>query len=684
MKKIFTLLTLALLFTATAFADKEIKRPDTYNYNRAMEEISNENYDEAMTYLQKEIEADKKNGYAYFWVSVLQMDKGANGYALSNINTAIKLLPKKDKDFLCKTYFTRAAIYLELKDTVNALNDYQTAINAMPDETRPYSQRAQLYYEMKQYDLSDNDYRQVVRLDQSEVLGYMGLGRNCMKREQWDEAIEQFTTVINMYSDYDDGYAFRAEAYIGKQKWSDAADDIIKALALSHSGRAFNTMIDNDEKMLDVLKAKIKLQQNKEPNDSYWPYLMGIVHEDLDIYDKALEYYDASLKLEEGDPVVYHRIASCYSNMDMLDKSIEYIDKALEVDSLNLSYNLFKAEMLSAKGCKEEAIALFDDIVTANPEESDAYYGRAAMKLYARNLDDAIEDLTMAQTLAPEASGIYSLRGDAYMMAGKKELALDDYRKVIELESSDVKLYTNIYYAYQALGDNDKAIEALNAIRERDGEGETVYYNMACLYSRMHDKAKALEALQKSMDLGYSDFRHMERDYDMDFLRDTEEFKAMVSKQRAIIHEKYAGNADEGSEVSTKEAVTTEVPFVKDGGVCNVKCKINDLPLSFIFDTGASTVSISMVEATFMMKNGYISNKDVVGKQGFMDANGNVSVGTIINLKKVEFGGLTLENVRASVVANQKAPLLLGQSVLSRLGKIEIDNAKRVLRITSK
>jgi predicted aspartyl protease len=65
-----------------------------------------------------------------------------------------------------------------------------------------------------------------------------------------------------------------------------------------------------------------------------------------------------------------------------------------------------------------------------------------------------------------------------------------------------------------------------------------------------------------------------------------------------------------------------------------------------------------------------------------MDANGEISVGTIINLKDVNFGGQSLKNVRASVVRNQKAPLLLGQSVLGRLGKIEIDNAKNVIKIT--
>lgn len=89
-----------------------------------------------------------------------------------------------------------------------------------------------------------------------------------------------------------------------------------------------------------------------------------------------------------------------------------------------------------------------------------------------------------------------------------------------------------------------------------------------------------------------------------------------------------------------------------------------------------------MVEAPFMMKNGYLTGNDVVGSQRYMDANGDVSVGTVINLKNVNFGGLELNNVRASVVRNQKAPLLLGQSVLARLGKIEIDNSKHVLKIT--
>jgi predicted aspartyl protease len=64
-------------------------------------------------------------------------------------------------------------------------------------------------------------------------------------------------------------------------------------------------------------------------------------------------------------------------------------------------------------------------------------------------------------------------------------------------------------------------------------------------------------------------------------------------------------------------------------------------------------------------------------------ATGAIAVGTTIVLREIEFGGITLNDVRASVVETQNAPLLLGQSVFQRLGKIEIDNINRVLKITT-
>jgi len=111
----------------------------------------------------------------------------------------------------------------------------------------------------------------------------------------------------------------------------------------------------------------------------------------------------------------------------------------------------------------------------------------------------------------------------------------------------------------------------------------------------------------------------------------------------------------------------------KESGVYVVPCKVNELNLKFIFDTGASEVSISLTEALFMLKNGYLSREDILGKEYFTDATGAISVGRKILLRKIEFEGNVIYNIEASVVNTISAPLLLGQSAMAKLGKFQFD-----------
>lgn len=117
----------------------------------------------------------------------------------------------------------------------------------------------------------------------------------------------------------------------------------------------------------------------------------------------------------------------------------------------------------------------------------------------------------------------------------------------------------------------------------------------------------------------------------------------------------------------------TKVKMRKEGGVYLVPIVVNGLNLDFIFDTGASSISISAAEATVMARQGKITDEDIVGQAQFSDANGDVSVGTVILLRTVQIGDITLENVEASVVDNIQAPLLLGQTALAKFGKVTID-----------
>ena len=670
MKKLLALLLLSVALSANA-QDKKNNRPTSYNYLRGVESIENENKEEALEFFNKDIQENPKNGYSYSWIAMLRAQEEEYGRALTAADMAIKLLPKKDADYVIFAYSTRANVYLNLEDTVKAIDDLTKAIKIKPDENSLYEKRAQIYYEQERFALADADYRKMVELNPGDLMGYMGLGRNANAQKRWDDAIKQFDYVTKLASDYSSGYSFRAVSYIGKGKWAEATDDIVKALSLDWDVNALYQTTALKEPAFTMLVSKIKVQSAKSPNETKWPYIIGAMYERNKQYMKAIEYYETA-NSKDVSTVIHQRISECQYELGDYEAALYSINQSLNMDSTNISHRAQKANIYYEMGNVKSAITEWDNVLEAQPEYDFGYYRRGWSKGLAGDIDGAIEDFSMSIVLDPEDSYAYVSRGDLYMRQGKNELAKADYQKVIEIENSPEK-YESIYYAYQGMGDYEKAIEAINSIIARDSTDAGSYYNADCLYSRMQDKTNALRCLEKSFELGYNRFAHVERDFDMDFLRDTEEFKALVSKYKSA---KVSTYREQSNHVTNKEPIITEIPFTKEDGICKVKCQINGLPLHFVFDTGASDVALSMVEATFMMKNGYLSKNDVIGNQRYMNANGDVNVGTVINIKNVNFGGLNLNNIRASVVRNQKAPLLLGQSVLARLGKIEIEMQK--------
>ncbi len=118
----------------------------------------------------------------------------------------------------------------------------------------------------------------------------------------------------------------------------------------------------------------------------------------------------------------------------------------------------------------------------------------------------------------------------------------------------------------------------------------------------------------------------------------------------------------------------TTVKMEKVNGVLQIPVEVDGVKMFFIFDTGASIISISETEANFLWKQGKLTKDDIVGTANFSDANGDISEGTIIILTTVKIGDRVLKNVEASVVHNLNAPLLFGQSALGKFGKISIDN----------
>lgn len=675
----------ALALAAFSAMPAEAQKKTSYNYNRGVEEYENAEFYDAYTFFTKAAEENPKDAYTQLYLARLNDSFGDYEEGMTNANTAIKYLPKKDKSSLAEAYSLRSTCNIEQGDTLAAFADLDRAVSLDPKNTDYLEKRGDYYYQAEDYDASDASYRAILDIDPEAVLGFMGLGRNAKTREDWDTAIEYFNEAVANSDDYSSAYSFRAEAYIAKHLYKEATDDIITALSIDQDMKAFFLMFDLEEPALSQMLVKLRLQGTKYPTDETWPFASALLYEEAKNYPKAAEYYIKAFEAG-GDTDFLPTIAKTYAEMEDYQNALKYVNLALaELDADDLESTPLlksKASNLHYLQRDDEAIACLNTYIDNNLEDDLAYFFRAGLLAKAGRNDEALEDYATAIALDPDYAPYYLHRGDFYRRNGKTSLAERDYKTLVAIDTVATS-GSCAHYGLFHLGRTDEAIAFCDSIIALDStEVAGHLYDAACLRIRMGRNDEALDYLRQAFDKGYHSFAHIADDYDLDPVRELPEWRQLIDEAERKFREENAHT--DATEPTASETVTTEVPMTRDSGIYKVACTINELPLSFYFDTGAADVTISSVEALFMLKNGFLTPKDIAGTTHYTDANGDISEGTVILLRKVEFGGLTLENVKASVVHNQKAPLLLGQTVLGRLGKIEIDNEGRTLKVTHK
>lgn len=481
---------------------------------------------------------------------------------------------------------------------------------------------------------------------------------------------------LKMYEDYSSGYAFRAESYLKLGKYLEAINDITKSLSIDNDAKARHYLFEFPDDQTTLVVTKLKGMAVKNPHNFEWWYYIGQLFKDKKMYAGAIEALQKAFDID-AHPGLLGMISECYQEMGDYAKALEYVNQALQMNPDDLNLIGTKGNILGESGDIDGAIAEWTNYIERNPDFSVGYYRRGFYEDNDNRTDAALEDYNMAIMLQPDYAYAYLGKGDMLMRKSQAEEAMEAYRKVVELDTIPNNSSCAMY-ALLALGEKDKAVDFMNRVIENDSTYCGNYYDAACFYSRIGDLDKSLSNLRTSFEKGFRRFHHVKYDDDLELLRQTDGFKALIEEYERTIPNVSKDQNTDNPDVSER----VEIPFTPEGGCVSVKCAINDLPLTFIFDTGASIVSLSQIEANFMLKNGYLKREDFVGSDRFVDANGDVSEGTIVNLRNVDFGGLKLSNVRASVVRNQKAPLLLGQSVLGRLGSIEIDNSGKKLIIT--
>jgi tetratricopeptide (TPR) repeat protein len=129
--------------------------------------------------------------------------------------------------------------------------------------------------------------------------------------------------------------------------------------------------------------AALEEMSSKDPQNPDYKTQLGNTYYDLGQYQKAIEAYQASLKLRPQDPSVETDMATCFHILGQHDKALEILDKVLRYrpDFAQALYNK-GIVLLNGKNDTKAGIAVWEELLRSNPN----YPQRANMEQKIRQL----------------------------------------------------------------------------------------------------------------------------------------------------------------------------------------------------------------------------------------------------------------------------------------------------------
>ncbi|MBR4592976.1 MAG: tetratricopeptide repeat protein [Bacteroidaceae bacterium] len=685
MKKLsIYLTTIMLVLGCNSSPAQKMNSSDGYNLERAYEALKEEDDEiKAMDFVSKQIKETPDNAEALLLRMKIYFNWEEYGKALADINRAIKAnKPQKTDIYNSVLYWWQSSVYDKLGDEKKAIGAAKTAYQLARKEKNELLQTIALDYGLLLCDAGDIEgsyviFRNMLDDDETNVDAMYGIARVYYKKQQYDEALSIINKAIRIDDSNSDIYKLLSEINKEQGNINNAIDAAIEYVD-KDSDPDWKLLVSVGMKNLNYTVANIKAKMKDSDYTLYWRAML------CELYTSAGNDQQALIeltKLEEEageNPKLHSRKAKCYSKLGMFDSAINELNKAIEDDE-NWDNYCERGICYRLIGNFEQAIADFSSAIEEDPRFAFPYYSMGWCYELTGNYEKALNNYNLGIDIDSSYPYIFLQRGLVLKKMGRAEDALKDFKYVLAIDTIATD-GSCTHYALHELGRDEEALEWMQKIIDENPSDDGNWYDQSCLYSRMGLIDDALVALEKAFECGYRDFGHMEHDYDMDPLRDLPRYKELVSKYKAT-HQEFLKKMD----IPISEPVeksTSEISFTRrNGGTFEVPCQINGLPLQMIFDTGATDVTISSVEANFMLKNHYLNEKDIKGKRYYQIATGELSAGDIITLREVIIGDVCLKDVNASVVKNQNAPLLIGQSALERFGAITIDNEHNKLII---
>jgi len=272
--------------------------------------------------------------------------------------------------------------------------------------------------------LDDMDHRHVLMMSMDQIgCAYIGL-------EQLDKAEEVFKKALEYKEDYLDPMFNLGFMYMRQRRYVEAEGIFLRYL------KTRDDYVPHKEWMGLIL--------NNLNSQFAVYYSMGFIHFLRNEIDKALEYFQKSLKETDDFEYLHHLIARVYRDKGEFIKILDHCAKAIEFGHEDVEIRLLEGEAYLNLGDAEKARKCFNRALEIEPDLEDARLGLVG----AASLDSDPQSLLLAidkfLEKSPSSPQGLASKGDVLFNMGDYGKAKQNYQRTIEQYPNDYKILNNL------------------------------------------------------------------------------------------------------------------------------------------------------------------------------------------------------------------------------------------------
>lgn len=220
-----------------------------YYNSKGQEFYIKKEFDKAIKYFYKAINADNKNAKAYNNLGTVYLLKRNNSAAVAFFKKANAL----DKTFT-QPLVNLAMLYKQTGKSQKQLYYLNAAIKANPKDFMAYYSLGDYYRDKLDYDNAISYYKETIKISPQFAQTYLDLAVCFYETKQYNYALIALAQYKELYPDSDYDYYLTAKTNYALEKYDDAKANIEKAISINNT----------NEYQLELAKIEFNLQNFRE------------------------------------------------------------------------------------------------------------------------------------------------------------------------------------------------------------------------------------------------------------------------------------------------------------------------------------------------------------------------------------------------------------------------------------